>query len=165
MNRSAEGKGSPHSIRAGTERDIAPLAQAHRLCFPEDPWDRTTLDALFRLSGYFLRLAENARAEPEAPPAGFCLARTAADEAEVITLGVLPQSRRMGLGLTLLADVCAQARALGARQLFLEVAEDNHSALALYRSGEFVVTARRPAYYDRGRRTPVDALVMERRIY
>lgn len=165
MSRSSSTQSSPQSIRAGSQRDIALLAQAHRLCFPDDPWEGGTLDGLFSLPGYFLRLADDAMAGPETLPAGFCLARSAADEAEIITLGVLPQNRRRGFGRALLADTCDQARATGARQLYLEVAEDNHSALALYKSGGFIICARRPGYYDRGRREPVDALVMERRLY
>lgn len=165
MTRSARTKGPPQHIRTGSEIDIALMAQAQQLCFPDDPWDRGTLVGLFRLPGYVLRLADDTTAGPETPPAGFCLIRCAADEAEIITLGVQPQSRRRGLGLALLADACDQARVAGARQFYLEVAEDNHSARALYSRGGFVICARRPGYYDQGRREPVDALVMECRLY
>lgn len=162
---SPSAKAHPLRIRSGTKIDMAALARSHRLCFPEDPWDQGTLDGLFRMPGYFLRLADSGTGEGEVLPDGFCLARTAADEGEIVTFGVLPQRRRQGLGLALLADACGQARTAGARQLFLEVAEDNVSALALYKAGGFVVCARRPAYYDRGRLQPADALVMECSLY
>jgi ribosomal-protein-alanine N-acetyltransferase len=49
----------------------------------------------------------------------------------------------------------------GAEAVFLEVAEDNAAAIALYANNKFVEVGRRPGYYSRkdGR---VTALVMRR---
>ncbi|MDP3371055.1 MAG: ribosomal-protein-alanine acetyltransferase, partial [Brevundimonas sp.] len=48
----------------------------------------------------------------------------------------------------------------GATRLFLEVAEDNMAALALYAGAGFVEAGRRPGYYARPHGRPRDALVL-----
>ncbi len=94
---------------------------------------------------------------------GFVLARTAADEAEILTIGVLEEARGQGLGRALMATSADACFALGARNLFLEVAADNAPALALYAACGFAVAGRRPRYYDRGPDAQAqDALLMRR---
>jgi len=92
-------------------------------------------------------------------PVGYAYARTAADEAELLAIGVVPSARRLGIGRALLAGVAAQVRRRGARALFLEVAAPNAAARRLYAAAGFVEVGRRPDYYrsDSGR---VAALVM-----
>lgn len=90
--------------------------------------------------------------------AGFVLARAAADEAEILTLAVVPAWRRRGLGAALLAAAQRRAASLGAAQLFLEVAADNDAARALYAGAGFEAVGLRRGYYAGGR----DALVLRR---
>ena len=87
--------------------------------------------------------------------AGFVLARLAADEAEIIMLAVRPDLRRGGQGRALLRAAMQAASAQGAARLFLEVAEDNEAARALYAGLGFQVLGRRAQYYGE-----VDALVL-----
>ena len=93
-------------------------------------------------------------------PAGFLIARKAADEAELLTLGVAPAFRRMGLGRALLNEASAMLRASGARQLFLEVEEGNEAALQLYRSLGAIPVGRRPRYYDHGADAAIFSLAL-----
>lgn len=81
--------------------------------------------------------------------AAFVIVSVAADQAEILTIATAKAARRQGLGHTLLDEVTAQLRDRGARELFLEVAEDNPAALALYRSAGFQPIGRRPGYYRR----------------
>ena len=83
-------------------------------------------------------------------PAGLLIARKAADEAELLTLGVAPSCRRMGLGRSLLHTAMAALRATGTKQLFLEVEEGNGAAVALYRSLGAVAVGQRKGYYEHG---------------
>jgi ribosomal-protein-alanine N-acetyltransferase len=92
------------------------------------------------------------------PAQGFVLARTAADEAEVLTLAVLPAARRQGIGGALLAEALAGARLRGACAMFLEVSARNAAALALYAGAGFAEVGRRRRYYADG----ADALVLRR---
>ncbi len=106
-------------------------------------------------------LAVDALAVSTQMAAGFILCRAAGDEAEILTLAVLPEKRRRGLGYRLLADGLAGAAARGARTMFLEVAEDNIAALALYAGAGFIPVGRRPGYYISAGRS-IAATVMAR---
>lgn len=90
---------------------------------------------------------------------GFALGRAIAGEAELITIAVAPRARRNGIGRALLARFEAEARALRAEAAFLEVADDNAAALALYRGAGWQETGRRKGYYARPA-GPVDAVTM-----
>jgi ribosomal-protein-alanine N-acetyltransferase len=85
----------------------------------------------------------------------------AADQAEILTVGVVPAAQRRGLARRMLAALYDEARRRGARELFLEVRVDNDAALALYESEDFARIGRRRGYYDHGR---VDAVVMRREL-
>jgi len=82
--------------------------------------------------------------------AGFILGRVAADEAEILTLAVDPAYRRQQLGRQLVTQLIQQAQARGAARLFLEVADNNQPAQALYAAAGFVQVGLRPAYYASG---------------
>ncbi|WP_376087518.1 GNAT family N-acetyltransferase [Roseomonas sp. CCTCC AB2023176] len=87
---------------------------------------------------------------------GFVLARAVAGEAEVLTIAVLPERRRAGLGWSLLVAAVAEAGRRGAAALFLEVSEANAAARALYARAGAVEVGRRRRYYVDG----TDALVL-----
>ena len=90
---------------------------------------------------------------------GFALISAAADEAELLTIAVVPEARRAGLGALLLAVAEAAARDAGAARMFLEVAEDNAAAGALYRKTGYEEVGRRRRYYSRATGA-VDAIMM-----
>lgn len=88
---------------------------------------------------------------------GFIVARSVADEMEVMNLGVDPNARRQGIGAQLVARAMDAGRAAGVRRIYLEVRESNSGARAFYSSLGFVEEGRRKNYYSQ----PVeDALVM-----
>ncbi len=78
------------------------------------------------------------------------LARAAADEAEILTLGVVPTARRRGLGRALLDAAKAEAARRGARAVFLEVSTHNAAARRLYLASGFVEAGLRRRYYADG---------------
>ena len=82
----------------------------------------------------------------------------AADEAEILTIAVAPAAHRQGIGAALLAAAMAQAALRGAAAMFLEVAEGNAAARALYAAAGFRQSGRRRRYYPDG----ADALVLRR---
>ena len=96
-------------------------------------------------------------------PDACAILRTAADEAEILTIAVLPDARRQGLAGQLVRACLAEVAARGAGHVHLEVAESNGAARALYLSAGFVETGRRPGYY-RGARGREDAVLMARKI-
>lgn len=133
--------------------DLDAVALLHGACF-EDAWSTAAIAAVLASPGSFGLLSMSADS-----PCGFLLARVAADEAEILSLGVLPAERRRGHGRRLITAAMATAAEAGARRLFLEVAADNHSARALYLAKGFAQVGRRPGYYRR-RSGSVDALIL-----
>lgn len=78
-------------------------------------------------------------------------------QADIQTIAVVPGARRGGLGRVLMRQLIAEARTRGARDIFLEVRDDNPSAQALYDSLGFERIAVRPKYYQPD---GVDAIIM-----
>lgn len=59
----------------------------------------------------------------------------------IVGFGILPEYRRQGYGRAMLAATVQMLCAEDHREIFLEVATDNHPALSLYRSSGFQETA------------------------
>ena len=128
----------------------AAMAAVHAAAMPEgEAWSAAAITAQLALRGTF------GLVDPEG---GMVLARVAADEAEILALAVIPPRRRHGSGAALLAAAEAQAARAGARTMYLEVAEPNHPARALYGRAGYVLAGRRRAYYRDGS----DALVLRK---
>jgi ribosomal-protein-alanine N-acetyltransferase len=100
----------------------------------------------------------------EAEADGFILMRQAGDEAEVLTLAVLPEARRRGRGHALMQAALATCRSRGVSDVFLEVAADNAAARALYQSLGMVESGHRRGYYARSDGPAVDALILTRNL-
>ena len=81
--------------------------------------------------------------------AGYVVAHRAADEGEILNLGVAAAHRRQGIGRALVEHVLQALAALGVRTVYLEVRESNASARQLYQSLGFGEVARRARYYHR----------------
>jgi [ribosomal protein S18]-alanine N-acetyltransferase len=137
----------------------APLAQLHSTCFPDDPWPPQALAEIAAMAGVFGRIARDDETAEDAAVTGLALAQSLGKECEILTLGVVPARRRVGIGSALLAAVIAEAGCRGAQTLFLEVAEDNIAARALYAAHGFIQIGRRANYYRRFS-GPADALVL-----
>ncbi len=88
------------------------------------------------------------------------LGRVIAGEAELLTIATRPDCWRQGLGRATLQAWVAEAVTRDATEGFLEVAEDNRAARALYVAHGFAETGRRPGYYARDDGPAVDAVLM-----
>ena len=129
-------------VDRATPIDAELMAALHASCFAR-PWDEAEM-ALFLAAPDTFCLVASAVDQSAGAPAGFLIARKAADEAELLTLGVAPACRRLGLGRALLEAAMTFLRSSGAKRLFLEVEAGNEAALALYRSLGAVPVGRRP---------------------
>ena len=83
------------------------------------------------------------------PLKSFAILRLSDVDAEVLTIATRPMQRGKGLAGRVLKHAEANCRAKGLRDIFLEVAEDNHAARALYMRLGYEPIGRRPAYYRR----------------
>lgn len=137
--------------------DVPVVAALHERCFADDVWHQKAIAEILAMPGAFGLLALRGD-----EPAGFLLARVAADECEILSIGVAPEFRRRGVGRMLLRAVVPAAVAAGAARLLLEVAEDNPAALALYAAEGFQASGRRTGYYRRPDAAGADALLLSR---
>jgi ribosomal-protein-alanine N-acetyltransferase len=140
-------------LKAATAAETPAMAQAHAQAF-EASWREDEFEDLLEGEGIYGFLA----ADDE--PLGVVLCRIAADEVEVLTLGVTPVARRNGVAQALMVAALGVARQRRVGRAFLEVAVDNHAAIALYHRLGFHRAGKRLYYYDRGEEGRVDALVM-----
>jgi ribosomal-protein-alanine N-acetyltransferase len=148
------------------EADKVLLAKLHDLAFEGHGGDRWSPEAVSRilvLPGTRALIA--VRTDSAAPgPLGFSIYGIAADECEIISLGVIPTGRKQGVGSLLLTRLLADSERAGAATAYLEVAQDNVTARAFYRVRGFVECGRRRNYYNRGEGRRVDACVLSRRL-
>jgi len=127
-------------IRGLSPDDALHCAQLHRLSF-EAAWNEAALlGHIEKDIGYGVFTPQLS---------GFIIISHAVDQAEILTLAIDPVFRRQGLAKKLVNAACQEVIKRGASVLFLEVAEDNHGAIALYRASGFTPIGRRPAYYRR----------------
>jgi len=144
------------SILWASPEHAAELADLHASLF-EAPWDAAAFVSLLNHPG---STAFFARAGAPPQTTGFILGQLAADEAEILTLGVGKDSQRHGIGRRLVEAVARAAKRAEARRLFLEVAQDNAAALALYKRLGFTEVGRRKGYYERAGAPSQDALTL-----
>jgi [ribosomal protein S18]-alanine N-acetyltransferase len=120
------------------ESDI--MAAIHAAAFPaRDAWSRDVFSLQLAIPGVFGVLHRSG---------GMILARIAADQAEILTLAVLPAERRGGLATALLREATRIAAEMGARSVFLEVSVANVAARQVYARAGFVEAGRRRRYYS-----------------
>lgn len=132
------------------------LAALHAECF-DAPWSATIFAEMLALPGRYGWIAAIAD-----EPVGFVLVQMLPPEIEIQSLGVASKARRRGAAGMLLRTALDRAWAEGCKVAFLEVAESNHGAQALYGRSGFRVVGRRPDYYRHGDGRREAALIMRR---
>jgi ribosomal-protein-alanine N-acetyltransferase len=129
------------------------LAQIHAQCFSRPrPWSAAEFRDLLKSASVF---------QCDCPD-GFAIGRLAGPEVELLTIAVAPNARRAGTGRKLLHKFETFAKLADAKQAFLEVAEDNAAAIALYQSSGYRMAGYRKNYYASSTGLKVTALVMQR---
>lgn len=139
-----------YAIRPAQVADVADVSEIEKAVF-SDPWSVNDFRECVSSRVPFLV------AEDRGAIAGYVVAHCAADEGEILNLGVATAHRRQGLGRTLVQGVEVLLAERGVRAVYLEVRESNAGARRLYQSLGFVEVARRTRYY---RRPVEDAVVL-----
>ena len=141
------------------DRDRADvISQLHLRCFGKK-WSDADIAGLLTRPGVFSIEARRV-GKPNLPPLAFVVYRLAADEAEILSIGVAPEHRGKGLARRLMEEVMRRLHGERARSLFLEVDSSNEPAIKLYRRLRFQTVAERPAYYKNEAGNKSAALVM-----
>jgi ribosomal-protein-alanine N-acetyltransferase len=143
-------------LRQGTPADLPAIAALHAECFARR-WDEEFLGRLLAAPGAvaFVTIVSDAIG-------GFVLSRTAAGEAEIVSLGVSPQLRRRGIGAGLVRAVCERSLEAGVLEIFLEVSVLNSAARSLYAGMGFREVGHRLNYYEEALGEARHALILRR---
>ena len=143
-------------LRDFQSEDFDTLWKIDQQCFaPGIAYSRFELKVYLRRRTSFSLIAElDSRSI-----AGFIVAETGRRRAgHIITIDVLPEARRLGVGSKLLQAAEARLCAAGSERVALETAVDNASAIAFYKRHGYFLVKTIPRYYSNG----VDALVMHK---
>jgi ribosomal-protein-alanine N-acetyltransferase len=150
-------------LDAGTSADlddvVAIMEKAFGTRFGE-AWTRSQCAGILPMAGVSLTIARDSRDEETL---GFSLARSVADEAELLLLAVLPSRHRQGIGTRLLDDFMERAQDQHAARAHLEV-RDGNPAVAMYREAGFAQVGRRRNYYHGSDGLRYDALTLARKL-
>jgi len=152
--------GVKFTLRDYRPEDFERLWQVDQLCFvPGIAYSRRELSAYIRRRGAFTLVAEETGTGRTASISGFIVAEAnRRGVGHIISIDVLPESRRSGLGSQLLTAAEDRLRDSGCHTIVLETAVDNANAIAFYKRFNYSVTKVFPHYYSNG----VDALVLEK---
>lgn len=142
------------ALRPAGPEDAGLLREIHAASFPTY-WNVEAFNDFFSVGGTFALLAEMA-----GQPVGMAVCRVQHEQADIITIAVVPPWRRRGIARFLMHGVMEKAASLGAGALFLDVEEGNAPALGLYEHLGFTHINRRKLYYRQKDGSFTDALVM-----
>lgn len=173
-------------LRAYTPGDFERLYVIDQSCYePRIAYSRTELHHYLRFPGADCVVAEatqinfaeaiqrdsakvapgksaEASASGNTPPAlmGFCITAHRAASGYIVTMDVLAEYRRHGVGSILLIEAERRLAAAGIRQIGLETATDNSPAIAFWQKHGYRKSGVRKNYYPGGR----DAYTMAKRL-
>jgi [ribosomal protein S18]-alanine N-acetyltransferase len=131
-------------LREGGAQDLAEVSRIMQEAFDPrfgEAWTSAQCLGMLSLPGVWLVIASLDGAD-----AGFALARSTGEEAELLLLATRPTARRRGVAGALLRAVIAEAQARRVLQLHLEVRAGN-DAVRLYRREGFEKVGERKNYY------------------
>jgi len=150
-----------YKLRKFTLNDLQSVVHINRVCLPENYTDYFFIDLYQRFPETFLVAEENGEV------VGYIMCRVElgfsnfgfsglVKKGHIVSVAVLPQRRRKGMGQALVKEAMEGMRLYNARQCFLEVRVTNTEATNLYKKLGFQVTRTIQGYYADGE----DAYVM-----
>jgi ribosomal protein S18 acetylase RimI-like enzyme len=152
------------TLRSFKPDDFDALHEIDQACYePEVAYSQRELRAYLRFSGSDCLIAEaeaavestgaesaDARA-PKKKIAGFCISARRDEGGYIVTIDVLPEFRRHAVGSLLLAKIERRLASNGVREVALETATDNDSAVAFWTKHGYRNRGIKKDYYPGGR--------------
>jgi ribosomal-protein-alanine N-acetyltransferase len=150
----------PFRVRPYAPDDFETIFAVDQECYPRGiAYSRRTLRYFLAAAGNFCVVAEIA---PEKTGIiGFAIAEAQGHDGHIITLDVLTEHRRAGVGTALLREIETQLTRRDVRNVYLETAVNNEAGVAFWRRHGYRAFGRSPKYYL-GR---VDALLMRKDLH
>ncbi len=146
-----------YHIHPVTRGHAKALAELHKGCFAKG-WSHLEFESFFERAGVFAAIAYH----KNHTPVGFVLCWLIEDQCDLLSMGVLPDNRRDGVGLMLLDYAIANAASLGAKYMVLEVNANNTAGQTLYEGQGFEKFSIRKDYYSNADGTRADAICMRK---
>ena len=152
-------------LRKFEPNDLQSVMQINRVCLPENYTDLFFIDLHERFPEAFIV------AEEDGKIAGYIMGRIEVGlsnlglgglirKGHIVSIAVLPQSRRKGVAQALINTAMDGMRCYKAKQCFLEVRVTNNVGIALYKKLGFEVSRTINGYYSDGE----DAYVMSKKL-
>jgi ribosomal-protein-alanine N-acetyltransferase len=154
-----------YSLRKFSLNDLQSVTQINRICLPENYTDFFFVDLFQRFPELFIV------AETAGEVVGYIMCRIETGltslglgglvkKGHVVSVAVLPQHRRHGVGEALVTRALEALKPYKAKQCYLEVRMSNDDAIRLYKKLGFEVTRTMRGYYADGE----DAYMMARKL-
>jgi [ribosomal protein S18]-alanine N-acetyltransferase len=148
--------GSQALVESASQRDAIAFAEIHNASFHRG-WGEGEFERMLTERNTLVHRLRMGR-----KTIGFSVSRTAADEAEILSIAVAESYRGRGFSQGLLLTHLGHLAGRGVRTVFLEVEENNQAARRLYDRTGFAVVGRRERYYQQSGGEPLNALLMRR---
>ena len=130
------------SIIPMNHHHVAQVAELERLCFSQ-PWsERSVAEELDNPLSFWLVCVEEERV------LGYVGSQTVLGETDMMNIAVSPESRRTGIGETLIAVLVEELKSRGSHCLSLEVRASNDAAIALYEKLGFLKQQEKSRWYQ-----------------
>lgn len=148
------------SYRDATHLDLPELVSMEKILFADSPWSMGQFKEEFKgiPRTHFFTVAVDSNSQI----LGYAGVMVVAPgvEADVLTIGVLPQHRKTGVGRAFMAQLENWASDRESNAMMLEVGVENVGAIFLYESLGYAKISIRKSYYGAG----LDALVMRKEL-
>jgi len=160
--------GVPFRIRQFQKADFETLWRIDQACFePQLAYSRPEMAFYIRRPGSFTLVAEGGEGNGGAPAAipgcgilGFIVAEARRARGHIITIDVVADARRSGVGSALLQTAEEQLLRAGAVAVALETPVNNEPAIRFYKQKGYFVEKTVAGYYS----NQLDALVMTKEL-
>ena len=141
-----------YNVRKAEKKDVKGIVKRENACF-STPESEESIYSFLKSKTFFIDVIED-----EGIVTGHCIYFFVPGNAEIISLAVAPEKRRMGYGRDLVYSVIEKAKANECKEVYLEVRKSNEAAIALYTSIGFHQVGERKNLYSKPEE---DGLIMQ----
>jgi [ribosomal protein S18]-alanine N-acetyltransferase len=132
-------------VRRTLAGDLDRILEIENACFGIDAYDRNTFAGYMRRGGELFLVARRGRVI-----CGYTLACVSGERAEIVSVAVHPDARRLGVARALMKNLLGRLAQHPVARVALMVRISNPEAQGLYRGYGFHTVRRVRAYYDDG---------------